>query len=98
MNMFVRLHTHDGERLVAACDEDIIGMTFREGDARLTVHEGFYRGESLDEEAFVERLRIATVVNLTGDGVVGIAIREGLVSPDAVIEIGGVKHAQAVRL
>lgn len=97
MNMFVRMHTRDGERIVAACDEDIIGMTFAEGRARLTVHEEFYRGESLDEEAFVERLRIATVINLTGNEVVGIAIREGLVSPDSVIEVGGVKHAQAVR-
>lgn len=96
--MYVRIHTRGEERLVAACDEDIVGMTFREGEARLTVHEAFYVGESLDEEAFVERLRMATVINLTGDGVVDVAVREGLVSPDAVMVIGGVKHAQAVRL
>lgn len=96
--MFVRIHTHGDERIVAACDEDIIGMTFRGDGTRITVHEAFYRGESMDEEAFVERLRMATIINLVGDGVIGIAIREGLVSPESVMEIGGVRHAQAVLL
>ncbi|MDO5861842.1 MAG: DUF424 family protein [Thermoplasmata archaeon] len=96
--MYVRIHTHGDERIVAACDEGIIGMTFRGGDAKITVHEEFYRGESLSEEAFVERLRIATIINLVGEETVGIAIREGFISPESVMEIGGVKHAQAVLL
>ncbi len=98
MNMFVKLHTQDDERLVAACDEGIIGQTFRGDGIKLTVHEAFYKGESLSEEAFIERLRIATIINLTGNEVVGIAIREGFISTESVIEIGGVKHAQAVLL
>ena len=96
MNMFVRVHTHGEERIVAACDEDIVGMTFVGGGAKITVHKDFYVGEPLPEEAFVERLKIATIINLTGNGVVDIAVREGFVSPEAVMEIGGVKHAQAV--
>ncbi len=96
MNMYVRIHTRGDERIVAACDEDIIGMTFSEGKAKITVHEDFYRGESLSEEAFVQRLGIATIINLVGNGVVDIAIREGYVSPGSVLVIGGVKHAQAV--
>ncbi len=74
------------------------GRTFSDGVRRITVHEDFYVGESLDEEAFVERLKIATIINLTGNEVVAIAIREGFVSPDAVLEIAGVRHAQAVLL
>lgn len=96
--MFVRVHTHGSERIVAACDEGVIGMTFSGGGAKITVHEEFYRGESLDEEAFVERLRMATIINLVGEEVVSIAIREGFVSEDSVLDIGGVKHAQAVLL
>ncbi len=94
--MYVRIHTSGDETIVAACDEDILGMTFREGVKKITVHEEFYRGESLPEEAFVERLALATIINLTGNEVVDIAIREGYVSPDAVLVIDGVKHAQAV--
>lgn len=96
--MYVRIHTHGDERIVAACDEDIVGMTFEGNGAKLTVHREFYVGEPLSEEAFIERLKIATIINLTGNGVVGIALREGFVSPDSVMEIGGVRHAQAVTL
>ncbi len=96
MSMYVRLHTHDSERIVAACDEDIIGQTFRGNGAKITVDERFYKGESLTEDVFIERMRMATILNLTGNEVVAIAIREGFVSEDAVLDIGGVKHAQAV--
>lgn len=96
--MYVKIHIEGDETIVAACDEDVIGKTFRDGVRRITVHEEFYRGDSVPEEAFVERLAFATIINLTGNGVVDIAIREGYVSPEAVLEIGGVKHAQAVRM
>lgn len=96
MNMYVRIHSHGEERIIAACDEDILGQTFREGPAKITVHEAFYKGESLEEEAFIQRLGIATIINLVGNDVVDIAIREGFVSSDSVLVIGGVKHAQAV--
>ena len=35
-------------------------------------------------------------MNLVGERAVALAISEGKVSPDSVIEIGGVKHAQVV--
>lgn len=94
--MFVRIHTHGKERILAACDEDIIGMTFEGGGAKLTVSEPFYKGESVSPEAFVERMKSVTIMNLVGEEVVSLAISEGHVSPDCVIEIGGVKHAQVV--
>ena len=94
--MYVRIHTHGNERILAACDEDVLGMTFEGGGARITVSEGFYRGESISEEAFVERMKSVTIMNLVGERAVALAISEGKVSPDSVIEIGGVKHAQVV--
>ena len=96
--MFVRIHTHGNERILAACDEDIIGMTFEGGGARIKVSESFYRGESIPAEAFIERMKSVTIMNLVGEEVIAIAIAEGKVSPDNVMEIGGVKHAQVVLL
>lgn len=96
--MYVRIHTHGKETILAACDEDIIGMTFEGGGARITVSEKFYRGESVPREAFVERMKSVTIMNLVGEEVVSVAIAEGKVSPDCVMEIGGVKHAQVVLL
>ena len=96
--MFVRIHTHGNERILAACDEDIIGMTFEGGGARIRVSESFYKGESIPPEAFVERMKSVTIMNLVGEEVIALAIAEGKVSPENVMKIGGVKHAQVVLL
>ena len=94
--MYVRIHTKGDERILAACDEDLLGKTFRGGKAVLTVSENFYNGEVLGKEAFVERMKSVTIMNLVGEEVVSIAIEEGHVSPENVMVIGGVKHAQVV--
>ncbi len=94
--MYVRIHTHGNERILAACDEDLLGRTFEGGGAKITVSEGFYKGESIPPEAFVERMKSVTIMNLVGEEVIALAISEGHVSPEFVMEIGGVKHAQVV--
>ena len=91
-----KIHVHENERILAACDEDILGMTFRDENSKITVSERFYGGERISEEIFFERTKSVTILNLVGNEVVGAAVRVGLVSEDHVIVIGGVKHAQAV--
>lgn len=94
--MYVRIHTQGNERILAACDEDLLGRTFESDGARITVSESFYKGEALSAEAFVERMKSVTIMNLVGDEVVSIAMSEGHVSSECVMDIGGVKHAQVV--
>lgn len=96
--MYVRIHTHGNERILAACDEDVLGLTFVGDGARITVSESFYRGESVSPETFIERMKSVTIMNLVGEEVIALAIAEGKVSPDSVMEIGGVRHAQVVLL
>lgn len=92
----VKVHSHEREVMVAACDEELLGTTIDGGRIHLTVTEAFYGGQQLDEEGLVQRMGIATILNLIGNDVVDIAIREGFVAPESVILIGDVKHAQAV--
>ncbi|MDR0523926.1 MAG: DUF424 family protein [Candidatus Methanoplasma sp.] len=91
-------HITEKGRLLAVCDEEIIGLTFREGPARITVSERFYGGELVTEEEFVERSRSAVVMNIVGNRAVEAAVAAGLASERCVISIGGVKHAQTVVL
>jgi hypothetical protein len=94
----VKMHMREGERLLAGCDEELLGKEFRENDIRLRISKAFYGGEPVTEEAFRERMRSVTMMNLVGDRSVTIAEEEGYVSPDSVIVIDGVKHAQAVMM
>lgn len=97
-NFYFKAHRHSKELMLAVCDEEVLGQTFREGDVHITVGEGFYGGDLIGEEELRSRLGMFTIVNIVGNRSVEIAISEGIVDPEAVIVIGGVKHAQAVTL
>lgn len=91
----MKVHTRGPEVLVAACDERLLGTTLREGELRLHV-SAFYDGERMTAEAFVDRLRRATIGNFVGKETVDAAIRAGFVGEDGVLWIGGEPHAQMV--
>jgi len=91
-----KIHVHENDRILAACDQEILGMTFRGDGIKIKVSEIFYGGEPVSEEVFMERTKSVTIMNLVGNCVVEKAVKEGLVSEQSVMVIGGVKHAQVV--
>ncbi|NJE01652.1 DUF424 domain-containing protein [Thermococcus sp. JdF3] len=96
--IYVKIYRVQGEVLLAACDEELLGKTFREGDLKLEVKERFYRGELVEEDALGALLHEATIANLTGERCVSKAIELGYVDEDRVLRIQGVPHAQMARL
>lgn len=87
-----------GEVLVAVCDSDIVGRTFREGDLKIEVKESFYGERDVGEEEVRNALRMATIANITGRKAVELAIRMGIVDKENVLKIGECWHAQMVVL
>ncbi len=96
--MFVKIHRNERDTILAACDEDLVGMTFKGEGTRLDVSEMFYKGEAVDRRALVEHMKNVSIMNLVGAETVAVAIEEGYASEDSVIEIGGVRHVQVVLL
>jgi len=96
--MIVSERQTDQGLLVTACDPDVMGETFEDGDVSLTVTEDFYGGDPLDEEAVVDTLARASVANLVGQEVVDLAIEAGYVDEENVLEVDGTVHAQFLRL
>lgn len=94
----VKVHQRGNELLVAACDTDILGRTFKGNGLRLHVSESFYGGERLDEDGLVSRLQFATIANLVGRRTVEVAVKRGFVDPECVLVIDGVPHAQMARM
>ncbi|MFB6267294.1 MAG: DUF424 domain-containing protein [Halodesulfurarchaeum sp.] len=83
--------------LVTACDPDVLGETFEDGEVSLEVTEDFYGGDRVAEEAVIDSLSRASVANLVGTRVVELAIEEGFVDEDRVLEIDSTLHAQYLR-
>jgi hypothetical protein len=90
----VKAYQQGVQRLVAACDAELLGSTYREGKFKLDVPASFYDGLRVDEENLGAYLRSATVANLVGPRTVEAAIRLGLVDAGNVLRIDGVPHAQ----
>jgi len=97
-NVYLRTFNTEKGSMVACCDEDLLGKTFREGRLRLSVEAGFY-GDTLWglTEALVLMAK-ADILNLVGRTVVDAAIERGIVHPEAVIVISGIPHVQVMRM
>ena len=96
--VYMKVFEVDGEKIVAICDEELLGETFAENGIVLRVDPRFYGERLVPLSIALLEARDATVINLVGEKVVEAAIREGLVHPDAVLRVRGVPHAQVIRM
>jgi len=94
--IYVKIYREQKEFIVAACDEEILGGSFSEGELKLDVKEDFYMGELMDIDKIGELLSMATIANLSGNKVVDKAIELGFIDEENVLNIAGIKHAQMV--
>lgn len=94
--MYLKSYSVNKEILVAVCDSELIGRTFREGELHLSVNEDFFRGHPADEDEVKKALEDATIANLVGEQSVACGIDSGIVDEHCVITIDGIPHAQMV--
>jgi len=95
---YVNVIRREKHVLVAVCDAEILGKTFKHGKLTFEVRESFYKGAKMQIKEAIELIRTATNANLIGPNIVKAAIQEGLVHPQAVLNISGIPHAIIVRL
>lgn len=94
--IYVKTHEAEERKVVAMCDEEILGKTFEENEVCLDVKKSFYGGKLVSEDEAVEIMRKADILNLVGERTIGLAIELGIVSQIHIIKIKGVPHAQVV--
>jgi hypothetical protein len=99
--MLLRERETERGLLVSVCDPDLLGRTFESGDVSLTVEESFYGGDDAveaDADAVVAGLQRAVVANLVGEESVGVAVEADIIDEETVLDIGGTRHAQLLRI
>lgn len=97
-SVYTRVYRDKRSVLVAACDSDLIGKTFREGRLKLDVTRDFYGGMLASIEETLRLLDGADIANLVGSTIVDAAVKQGLVDPEAIISIAGIPHVQIMKL
>ena len=95
---YFKVHKHPTETVVAICDEEILGQTFKGDGMTFNVTEPFYKGVLADEQFILDNIGQFTILNIVGNRIVELALREGFISDARILTIGEVKHAQAVRM
>jgi hypothetical protein len=95
-SMYLKSYSVNKEILVAACDSELVGRTFCEGELHLYVNKDFFKGQPADEHEVKKALEEATIANLVGERSVTCGIDSGVVDENCVIIIDGVPHAQMV--
>ena len=83
-------------RIVAACDSELLGRVFREGEAVLDLqkYRSFYEGEKVTEGELAAMLEGAGNINLVGEKTIAVAGKCLKVNPAGARKIKGVPHLQ----
>lgn len=98
MKVSIKVTRMGGHLLVAACDADLLGKTLKFGKIVFEVRRDFYEGSLVNVSEAIEIIRDAPNINLVGSLIVDEALKEGLVHPQAILDISGVPHTQIIRL
>ena len=98
MEVYAKLSKCGKQVLLATCDKDLLGKVLKDGKIVFKIGEEFYNGQKIPLDDAISLIEESTVVNMVGTNIVKKAIENGLVHPEAVLEICGVPHAQIVKI
>lgn len=91
--VYVNKIVYQGFVIITVCDEELLGKEIETPNGKITINEPFYGGSKMSLNEALRLIRDANNVNLLGRRIVEAAIREGLISEDAVINLSGIPHA-----
>jgi len=96
--VYVNLRKSGPFTVLATCDCELLGKVLRDGKIVFEIREEFYKGHRVTVEEAIELCRQSSIVNMVGQCIVGKAVEEGLIHPEAILKINGVPHAQIVKM
>lgn len=95
--MIVKIHkTQDRKKVVAVCDEELIGKKFEEKNIYLDLSSDFYNGGKKSEEETTKAFDDAYIVNMVGEKAVDLGKKAGIILEDNVLHVQKIPHAQAI--
>ncbi len=98
--MYLRIHQSSAGKVVAVCDEDLLGKVLEEGKTRmdLEMYRDFYAGGKAGEKDVKAALKAFSSANIVGKESVGVAVSMGLAGKDEVMYIKRTPYIQIYRL
>ncbi len=96
--IFHKVHGQGNEKVLAACDKEVLGKRLEQGKICFEVKESFYKGSEIEEAELRKKLHEFENINLVGNKAVALALEEKLALEENVMEIAGTKHVQIFKI
>lgn len=87
---------HEGQKVVAIIDDELLGRRIDGGDVELKFDSDFYRGERLESAQILAEIREAYMLNCAGENTIGFLKEHGLIEQQDVAIIEGVPYVYVV--
>ena len=85
-------------KILAVCDESLIGKIFEEDELIIEITKDFYHDEKCNSKEIIELIRKFSIVNAVGKKIIELLIKEKLIDKDKILKIKGIPHVQIIKL
>lgn len=98
--MYLKIHNTPQGKVVAACDDELIGRVLEGGGAYIDLdrYRGFYVGTKASKGDLKEALARFSSANLVGKEAVDVAVSMGLIDKKDVMYINKIPYIQIYSL
>ena len=82
---FMKVIEQSNERLVAACDKEVMEMELDSHGVKIKVSSIFYGNELVTEQEFLDAVKSCTSANVIGTKIVKLLIKNRMIHEDAIL-------------
>ncbi len=93
-----KTHTHGTKTVFAASDSKLINTIIKEKEIELKITESFYGVNKITEEELIKGIKENNSINLIGEKVISIALKNNLITKKGIKTIKGIPHIQVYKL
>lgn len=84
-SFFIKVIEQTSERLVAACDEEIMDVEFLSHGVKIRISKSFYGVELVSEEELLHEVKRSTSVNVIGTRAVTLLLKNRFIHEEAIL-------------
>lgn len=95
---YIKVHDAGYRKIIAVCDKNIIGKSFRKDNLVLNISEDFYKGEIKSIEETKTALTSGENLNIAGNEAINLCLDLGLINKENIKEIEGTQYAMILEL
>jgi len=98
MKIWVKIHEHEQGKVIAVCDNEVLGKIYEEDIKVLNVTENFYKGKKMSVNEFIKLIEGEDFnsVNIVGNRIIEELINLKIITNFKIIR--GVKYAHIYKV